>query len=66
MPPSERRRRRSRSASREEEEGGSLSFRSTATPMEDEERETLLSLLTGAYSQVRTMCGNLIFVWDYV
>ena len=32
---------------------GSLSFRSTADAMEDEERETLLSLLTGAYSQVQ-------------
>lgn len=32
---------------------GTMSFRDTANTMEDDERETLLSLLSGAYGQVR-------------
>lgn len=40
-----------RALAMEGEEG--MSFRDTTNTMEDDERETLLSLLSGAYSQVR-------------
>lgn len=37
----------------EEEEQQAASYRETSNSMEDDERETLLSLLSGAYGQVR-------------
>lgn len=44
-----------RGGSREVGRVEAVPFKDTANDMEDEERETLLSLLSGAYTQVRVL-----------
>ncbi|CAN0280211.1 unnamed protein product [Ectocarpus sp. 12 AP-2014] len=46
-------------AAAEEGGGEATSFRNTAETMEDDERETLLALLTGAYGQVNDLTDEL-------
>lgn len=47
------------------EAGGvmSMQFKDTANDMEDEERETLLSLLSGAYTQVKLCLQEYIYIY---